>query len=120
MRRDLWPDGAGDHATEIAMFFAGSLKEPLAVLVVANPTGTIVGVAELSIRADLPGMEGKRVGYLEGLYIRPEVRHRGIVRRLLHASRNWARQQGCTAFASDRAGRIIIDRSYRPRRHRSK
>lgn len=112
MRRNLWPDGAEEHATEIAMFFAGSLKEPLAVLVAQYPAGAIVGFVELSIRGDLPGQEGKRVGYVEGLYIRPEVRHRGIARRLLQASHNWARQQKCAAFASDRADRIIIDRSY--------
>jgi aminoglycoside 6'-N-acetyltransferase I len=112
MRRDLWPDGAEDHATEIAMFFAGSLEEPLAVLVAERPAGVIVGFAELSIRTDLPALEGKRVGYVEGVYVRPEVRHRGIARVLLRASRNWARQQGCTTFASDRADRIIIDRSY--------
>lgn len=112
MRRNLWPDGAEDHPSEIAMFFAGSLEEPLAVLVAESPAGVIAGFAELSIRTDVPALKGKRVGYVEGVYIRPEVRHRGIARRLLRASRNWARQQGCTAFASDRADRIIIDRSY--------
>ena len=112
LRRDLWPECAGDHPTEIAMFFAGRLTEPVAVLVAECPPGMIAGFAELSIRDDLPGQEGQRVGYVEGLYLRPEVRHRGIALRLLQASRTWARQHKCTAFASDRADRIIIDRRY--------
>lgn len=112
LRRDLWPDGAEDHAAEIALYFAGSLQEPVAVLVAESPPGAIVGFAELSIRDDLPGLEGKRVGYMEGLYLRPEVRHRGIALKLLQASRTWARQHKCTAFASDRADRIIIDKRY--------
>ena len=94
------------------MFFAGSLEEPVAVLVAECPPGTIVGFAELSIRDDLPGLQGKRVGYVEGLYLRPEARHRGVAEKLLQASRTWARQQKCTAFASDRADRIIIDKGY--------
>ena len=49
---------------------------------------------------------------VEGLYEVPEARGRGITRRLLRASVDWARQQKCTAFASDRADRVIMDRRY--------
>jgi L-ascorbate metabolism protein UlaG (beta-lactamase superfamily) len=31
---------------------------------------------------------------------------------LLQKSRNWAREQNCIGFASDRAGRIVIDRTF--------
>jgi len=112
LRRDLWPEGAESHASEIESFFAGTLEEPAAVLVAEGLTRAIVGFAELSIRTDIPGLEGKRVGYVEGLYVIPAVRQQGIARKLLHASRGWARKQGCDAFASDRAERIVIDRSF--------
>jgi aminoglycoside 6'-N-acetyltransferase I len=115
MRCDLWPDGREDHGSEIAAFFAGTIGEPETVLVAENTDGQLVAVAELSIRTDLPSRPGQRVGYVEGLYIVPEVRGRGIAQSLLLASREWARQQGCTGFASDRAGRIVIDRSYERR-----
>lgn len=113
LRRELWPDGAADHAPEIADFFAGKLFEPVAVMVAETPARDIVGFAELSIRSDIPALEGKRVGYVEGLYVRPDVRHRGIAKRLLEAARVWAAHQQCTDFASDRAGRIVIDRSFK-------
>ena len=112
MRRDLWPNGAEDHAPEIATFFAGTLEEPSAAMVAENVAGVVVGFVELSIRTDVAGLEGKRTGYVEGLYVRPDARGQGVARKLLQASRNWARQQKCTAVASDRAGRVVIDKSF--------
>ena len=112
LRSELWPDGAADHGPEIATFFAGTLPEPDAVLVAQLPSGEIIGFAELSIRTDLLEIVGRRAGYVEGLYLRPEFRRRGIARQLLQASRRWARDQKCVAFASDRAGRIILDNSF--------
>jgi aminoglycoside 6'-N-acetyltransferase I len=111
----MWPDGRQDHGPEIAAFFAGTLAEPEAVLVAETADRNLVAVAELSIRTDLPSCLGQRVGYVEGLYIVPEARGHGIARSLLLASRDWARQHGCTGFASDRAGRTVIDRSYEHR-----
>jgi len=104
-----WPDGAADHGTEIAQFFAGTLPEPQAVLMAVLPSGEIAGFTELSIRMDLSGANGRRTGYVEGLYIRPEFRGRGLARQFLLAARNWSREQNCAAFASDRAGRVIFD-----------
>ncbi len=41
------------------------------------------------------------VGYLEGIYVRPEYRRQGWARRLLEAGQDWARSLGCREFASD-------------------
>jgi aminoglycoside 6'-N-acetyltransferase I len=112
MRRELWPDGADDHAPEIADYFAGKLCEPVAVLLAETPAKAVLGFAELSIRTDIPGFEGKRVGYVEGLFVTPAVRHQGIAHQLLRASQAWARDQQCAAFASDRAGRLVLDASF--------
>lgn len=108
LRRDLWPEDPESHAVEIASFFAGSLAEPQAVLV-AQEGPNLVAFAELSIREEFPGLAGKRVGYVEGLYVTPAFRGRGIARTLLSASKSWARENHCDAFASDRAERIIVD-----------
>ena len=108
LRRDLWPEDPESHAGEIASFFAGTLPEPQAVLV-AQEGPNLIAFAELSIRDDIPGLAGKRVGYVEGLYITPPFRGCGIARTLLIASKSWARENHCDAFASDRAERIIVD-----------
>jgi aminoglycoside 6'-N-acetyltransferase I len=112
LRCALWPDDAAEHAAETASFFAGTLVEPVAMLMAETDNGTSIGVAELSIRTDISELTGQRVGYVEGLYIIPKMRWRGVARLLMRASRDCARDQNCTAFASDRAGRIVIDRTY--------
>jgi aminoglycoside 6'-N-acetyltransferase I len=109
---------------EIAQFFAGMLGVLNAAFIVENPAGKPIAILELSIREDVPGLEGKRAGYVEGLYVIPELRHHGIARGLLHTRLNWARENQCVAFASDRAERIVIHRRFgahtvRPRRSSS-
>lgn len=108
MRRDLWPEGAEDHGHEIAAFFAGRLDEPQAVLVVEEGS-SLIAFAELSTRDDIKELAGRKVGYIEGLYVVPSFRHRGVARKLLSAARMWAGQNRCQALASDRADRIIVD-----------
>lgn len=110
MRCDMWPDGVEDHAKEIAAFFGGGLEEPCAVLVAEDESGTLIAVAELSIRYDVVGLAGTKTGYVEGLYVRHEWRGTGVARTLLRASKEWVQSEKCEAFASDRAGRLIIER----------
>lgn len=113
LRRDLWPDGAEDHGPEIAMFFAGHPFEDLTAAFLAEDCNLVVlGYAELAIRLDVEGLAGVRTGYVEGLYVVPEFRHCGVAWELLRFSRRWAQQQGCEAFVSDRAGRIVVDKTF--------
>lgn len=102
MRQALWPDGsADDHREEIDHFFAGNASEPLAVLIAEDPGGAALGIAELSIRPSAEGCESRRVAYLEGWFVWPEARKRGVGRALVKAAEEWGRSQGCVEFASD-------------------
>lgn len=113
LREALW-DG-DDHAAEIAAFFTGTLDEPQEVLLAIAPSGEAVGLVELSIRTDVAGLKGVVTGYIEGLYVAPSHRASGLVRRLLRAARDWARAQGCRAFASDRDARVVVDAAFASR-----
>lgn len=102
LRQALWPeDGSSWHAEEIEQFFAGRLHMPLAVLLARDDVGTVLGFAELSIRAYAEDCTTDRVAYLEGWYVVPEARRRGVGRALVLAAEQWARAQGCSEFASD-------------------
>jgi len=101
MRCALWPEGsAKEHAAEIAAYFAGEARLPLAVLL-AFEGDAAVGFAELSIRSVVDGCETDRVAYLEGWYVDPAARRRGVGRSLVAAAEDWGRAQGCTEFGSD-------------------
>ena len=61
-----------------------------------------VGFAQCALRRDyVEGSSTSPVGYLEGIFVLPEHRRRGIARRLVDACQSWAQLQGCKEFASD-------------------
>ncbi len=102
LRQALWPeDGAPSHAAEIEQFFAGKLPMPLEVLLAADPSGAVLGFAELSIRSYAEDCVTDRVAYLEGWYVVPASRRKGVGRLLIAAAEDWALAQGCSEFASD-------------------
>jgi len=102
MRSALWPEGAtAEHESEIDAFFAGRLREPLAVLIATGDAGEALGFAELSIRPYAEGCETDRVAYLEGWYVIPGARRTGVGRALVEAAEAWAIERGCQEFASD-------------------
>lgn len=102
LRVDLWPDGSeAEHVEEIDRFLQGRAEEPSAVLLAVDPSGRPVGLAELSVRPCAEGCRSSRVAYLEGWFVVPEERRRGVGRALVAAAEEWGRAQGCTEFASD-------------------
>jgi aminoglycoside 6'-N-acetyltransferase I len=102
LRHALWPDcSEAEHRTEIDRFFAGEAREPLAVILADDGAGCPVGFAELSIRAYAEGCRSDRVAYLEGWFVVPNARRRGVGRALIVAAEEWGRAQGCGEFASD-------------------
>lgn len=100
----LWPDAALDaHDTELARILAG---EPVAtlplIILVAEDGGEVVGFCEVDLRSHADGCDPARpVVYIEGWYVAPERRGRGIGRALVDAAEAWGRTHGCTEIASD-------------------
>ena len=61
-----------------------------------------VGFAQCQLRRDyVEGTETSPVGYLEGIFIPEEYRLLGFAKDLLLCCENWARDKGCSEFASD-------------------
>lgn len=102
LRRALWPEASeAEHRSEIDRFLGGTAREPQAVLVAEDESGQLVGFAELSIRPYAEGCHTDRVAFLEGWYVAPTVRRRGVAPLLVEAAEQWAVSKGCTEFASD-------------------
>jgi aminoglycoside 6'-N-acetyltransferase I len=100
LRRALWPAAApADLEREMAQIRADMDQQP--VFVAEKPDGSLCGMIEVSIRSNAEGCRTDNVGYVEGWFVDPEWRRRGVGRRLVEAAEAWARTQGCTEMASD-------------------
>jgi len=61
-----------------------------------------VGFAQCQLRHDyVEGTESSPVGYLEGIFVEKDFRHKGYAKEMLAECEKWAKEQGCTEFASD-------------------
>jgi aminoglycoside 6'-N-acetyltransferase I len=101
LRRALWPECPdGEHHTEMAAFSADPAR--YAQFMAYTGARTPAGFAEAAIRHDpVNGTSSSPVAFLEGIYVVPEERRRGIARQLFRAVLDWARGSGCTELASD-------------------
>nr|WP_291406383.1 aminoglycoside 6'-N-acetyltransferase [Devosia sp.] len=101
MRTALWPSGGnGEHAAEIAELLADAGET--INLIARNADGVALGFAEAALRRDyVNGCRTSPVAFLEGIFVKPEARGTGVARALVGGVEAWARQHGCTEFASD-------------------
>ncbi len=64
--------------------------------------GEPVAFIDLSIREEyVEGSNSSPVGYVEGIYVKPEYRMKGVARELLRLGEEWSRLNGCAEFGSD-------------------
>ena len=95
----LW-DNHG--AEELRDEFADMLKSDAAACSIAYDSAVSVGLAQWQLRHDyVEGTTTSPVGYLEGIYVMPEYQNHGLAKQLIGACESWAREKGCTEFASD-------------------
>ena len=101
MRTALWPDASGSHSVDIARFFSPQRNEPLQVLFACSGSGAPIGFVELSIRPHAVGCTSDRVAFVEGWYVEPDHRRRGVGAALIRAAEEWGRANTCTELGSD-------------------
>lgn len=100
MRSILWPHCTSErHISEMHEYF--SQGGSLATFVAADIDGRLCGFIEASLRPNAEGCTTKPVGYIEGIFVHPDFRRRGMGRLLVAAVQRWAASSGCVEFASD-------------------
>lgn len=101
LRQTLWPDCTREeHLSEMSSFCAN--PERYAQFVAYAETDAALGFVEASVRTDyVNGTLSSPVAFLEGLYVVPEARQKGVARALVTAVERWALKLGCREFASD-------------------
>lgn len=61
-----------------------------------------IGFAQCQLRHDyVEGTDSSPVGYLEGIFVEEAYRNKGYAKELLKQCEAWAKDMGCTEFASD-------------------
>ena len=93
----LWPD---DNTVEDMLEERNAGELPHEYLYIADDKP--VAFISLSLRHDyVEGTDSSPVGYIEGIYVKPECRNKGIAAKLVSFAKEWAISQGCTELASD-------------------
>jgi aminoglycoside 6'-N-acetyltransferase I len=99
LRIALWPDEDAKAMTQEA---SGMLTQPDLLVLVAREGEIVIGFAEAAIRRDyVNGCETSPVAFVEGIYVSPQRRRRGVARAMIAAVEDWARQQELSELASD-------------------
>ncbi len=104
MRCALWPASDGDEHTREITAFLESGSGPVAVYVADREAGgNLGGFLEMGLRSYAEGCRTSPVPYIEGWYVDPDLRRRGVGEALVEAAEAWARERGHTEIASDTA-----------------
>ncbi|HKD23661.1 MAG TPA: aminoglycoside 6'-N-acetyltransferase [Rhizomicrobium sp.] len=96
MRLALWPE-AGEHAQDMERILTSA--DEWAFL--AEADGVPAGFAEISVRKFANGCETAPVPFLEGIWVEPELRRRGVGRALVDYVEAFVRARGFREIGSD-------------------
>ncbi len=87
---------------ELQEGFEEAVRSSRSEVIVLEEKEEIVGVAQCGLRHDyVEGTKSSPVGYLEGIIVEEAYRKRGYAKALLTKCEEWAREKGCSEFASD-------------------
>lgn len=96
---DLWPENDLEDLRKDFDYIIGHLNDRV---LLAETEGQKMGFIHMSIRKDyVEGSSSSPVGYIEGLYVKPEYRNNGAARDLYEAGAKWAKSKGCSEIGSD-------------------
>lgn len=99
LRKQLWPGHPDDaHLADGEEI----LQADHLASFIAMADGVAIGFADASIRHDyVNGCDSSPVVFLEGIFVLPSFRQRGVAKQLIAAVQRWGTNKGCREMASD-------------------
>jgi aminoglycoside 6'-N-acetyltransferase I len=93
---------ASHTVEDLSNGFSSLMKSDNNALFLLIINGTIEGFSQCGLRHDyVEGTNSSPVGYLEGIFVQEEYRKQGFAKQLLNYCEKWAKEKGCSEFASD-------------------
>lgn len=95
----MWTD---DDLEDLTEEFSQLVMNDNAVCFIKYVDDKPIAFAQCQLRHDyVEGTESSPVGYLEGIFVLEGYRKQGFAAKLLSECEKWAKEKGCTEFASD-------------------
>lgn len=95
----MWKDNTIEGLTED---LAEIIASPESAVFLLYDGEKAIGFAQCQLRHDyVEGTDSSPVGYLEGIFVEEAYRNKGYAKELLKQCEAWAKDMGCTEFASD-------------------
>ncbi len=95
----LWP---GHDFDELEKDFAAKIADGKDACFIKYEEDSPAGFAHCALRSDyVEGTCTSPVGYLEGVFVCEASRGKGVGKQLVSACEGWAKEMGCSEFASD-------------------
>ncbi|MGA4720012.1 aminoglycoside 6'-N-acetyltransferase [Fictibacillus nanhaiensis] len=95
----LWPDNKFNELRKEFKQILDSEKDK--VIVYLNHAEPIAFI-HVSIRSDyVEGSQSSPTGFVEGIYVKPDYRRKGISNKLIAEGESWLKTKGCKQIGSD-------------------
>jgi aminoglycoside 6'-N-acetyltransferase I len=99
LEMELWPDHIRDELLEETHEQIQSADQ---VFYLIKQDRVFIAFIHASIRSDyVEGANTGKTGYIEGIYVKPSYRRKGIAYNLVEAAELWAKAKCCKQIASD-------------------
>lgn len=95
-RNPLYARLREDAEERAELLFAAQLRSPHEVILLAERGREAVGILRCVDSPGSPLLYPARYGYVSSVYVVPELRRAGVLRRLLRAGAEWAAERGLT------------------------
>ena len=99
MALELWPENNIEDLKRDFAYIIGHLSDKVLLAQIENE---YAGFIHMSVRKDyVEGSSSNPVGYIEGLFVKPEYRGKDVGTELYNAGAKWVKKKGCTEIGTD-------------------